>query len=344
MGSRTSLSRSRRLRWLSFCVGGFTLVELLVVIAIIGILVALLLPAVQAAREAARRMSCSNNVKQLALALHNYHDSNKKFPGCYVGRLADGTTAPYTNLNTGRSWMAAILPFIEQNAIFQRIDDKLPVGTGAVGTATYNVNTEISRTVIPGFLCPSDGDNGAGLLGSRANVGDTRAVTNYKACAGSNWGWGDAVCRHTWPSGGINPNSANGLDEGNGIICRNGANRADAWTPMSAVKDGTSNTFAIGEAVPRWCTHTWWWWFNGTSATCGVPLNYKSVAIQTNPAVTLETQWGDWVNNYSFMSQHAGGATFGMCDGSVTFVSNSVDIATYRFLANRGDKQAASLQ
>ena len=107
---------------------------------------------------------------------------------------------------------------------------------------------------------------------------------------------------------------------------------------MAKILDGTSNTFAVGEAVPRWCTHTWWWWFNGTTATCGVPLNYKSINIQTNAAATLETRWGDWGNNYSFMSRHPGGANFGLCDGSVAFVSETIDLTVYRHLANRGDK------
>ncbi|MFH1918976.1 MAG: DUF1559 domain-containing protein, partial [Planctomycetota bacterium] len=223
-------------------------------------------------------------------------------------------------------------------------DFGLPVGGGNPGDATYNVNTEVSRTVVPAFLCPSD-SNQQGLMANRSNVpsggggsgSDSRAITNYKACAGSNWGWGDAVCRHRYVRGGHWPNDWNGLDRGNGIIMRNYNNYRQAWIRFAEIEDGTSNTFAVGEAVPRWCTHTWWWWFNGSTATCGVPLNYVSNAIRTDPARTLETQWTDWPNNYSFMSRHPGGANFALCDGSVTFISDTINMTTYRMLANRGD-------
>lgn len=316
---------------------GFTLVELLVVIAIIGILIALLLPAVQAAREAARRSQCVNNLKQLGVALQNYHDVNRTFPSSY-----NTPPGPYSWQNTGRSWMFAILPYVELQNLHSRTDYGLPVGTGAVGSANYNVNTEISRTVVTTFLCPSDTQNG--LLGSRANVGDARAVTNYKGVAGSNWAWGDPICRHRFASGGAWPNSWNGLDQGNGILMRNNNRYPEGWVKMAGVTDGTSNTFIVGEAVPRWCTHTWWWWFNGTTATCGVPLNYKSLAITTSPGtVTLDTRWGDWQNNYSFMSRHSGGgANFLFADGHVLFINDNINLDTYRFFANRGDGVARS--
>ena len=115
---------------------GFTLVELLVVIAIIGILVALLLPAVQAAREAARRMSCSNNVKQLALAMHNYHDVHKALPfghlyrGIHDGNLTDATGG------SGFGWGYSILPFIEQQTLADQFDPKLPIGDALVSRPT----------------------------------------------------------------------------------------------------------------------------------------------------------------------------------------------------------------
>ncbi|HEX5444026.1 MAG TPA: DUF1559 domain-containing protein, partial [Pirellulales bacterium] len=110
---------------------GFTLVELLVVIAIIGILIALLLPAVQAAREAARRSACNNNMKQLGLALLNYHDVYSSFPQGYVGNTG---TAVASN---GRSWMFAILPYVEQQALQNMTSYLVPLGKGAPGSATY---------------------------------------------------------------------------------------------------------------------------------------------------------------------------------------------------------------
>lgn len=299
---------------------GFTLVELLVVIAIIGVLVALLLPAVQAAREAARRMSCSNNVKQLVLAIHTYHDANGVVPINYGGNQN------YDGNGTGRSWIAGVLPNIEQGNLYNQIVNGANVNNSA--------NLTVSLTVIPTLLCPSDSK--VGKLPERANVGDTRAVNNYKAVAGGNWAWGDHVISQAngrWPS------DANGLDRGNGLICRNSDNQELNWTGLSDVKDGTSNTFAIGEAVPMWCTHSWWYWFNGSTATCGVPLNYR----KNNASINLEAQRHDWPNNYSFFSQHPGGAFFGLCDGSVRFINDNIDVTIYRESATIRSGEVARL-
>jgi prepilin-type N-terminal cleavage/methylation domain-containing protein/prepilin-type processing-associated H-X9-DG protein len=309
----------------------FTLVELLVVIAIIGILIALLLPAVQAAREAARRTQCVNNIKQIVLALHNYHDVYKKFPLNYGG---NGQIFPGT---TGHSWLTGILPFIEQQPLWDQIDFSLPAGDDTAP----NVNTTVAKTVVSAFLCPSDTNEG-GLMNNR-HPGNTNAaffwaINDYKSCAGSNWGWGDPVCRHTWPRGRW-PNSSNGLDQGNGIICRNWGNDPRNQTTISDILDGTTNTFAVGETVAKWCSLTWWWWANGSYATCGIPLNYESNAVRADPSdnITMESQRDDWGNNLSFFSRHPGGANFGLCDGSVRFVSDTIDLTTYRHLANMDD-------
>ena len=164
----------------------FTLV---VVIAIIGILVGLLLPAVQAAREAARRMQCSNNVKQLGLAFHNYHDTHRVFPINFAWRNVPGGGGGGPAIaNTGKSWLQMILPQIEQSTMFNSIDFTV----GLQGT-TPNIikNREIANTVVAAYLCPSDNENNGGRLGSRSDVNvtppGTWGVTNYKACAGSNW-------------------------------------------------------------------------------------------------------------------------------------------------------------
>jgi hypothetical protein len=116
-------------------------------------------------------------------------------------------------------------------------------------------------------------------------------------------------------------------------------------TSAKDVRDGMSNTFMVGEAVPRWCIHTLWWWVNGSTATCGVPLN---APVQSAGCITpgssritqLECAWGDWPNNYSFFSQHSGGAHFGMGDGTVKFVNNTINFDLYRRLAtiDRGDQ------
>jgi prepilin-type N-terminal cleavage/methylation domain-containing protein len=316
-----SLSRARR---------GFTLVELLVVIAIIGILVALLLPAVQAARESSRRSSCGNNLKQLGTAIHNYHDTYKNFPINYSGNNQYNATA------TGRSWMIGILPFMEQKTLHDQVRFDLQLGQADASGALPN--TDVSKTVIATFLCPSDGANGNGSLGSRANLNDVRAITCYKACAGGNWNAGDhgGVTQASGPW----PNNADGLDHGNGIICRNAINDPSNCKNFASVIDGLSNTFAVGETVPAWCQHTWWYWFNGATATCGVPLNYR---VELGDAY-LVSQYGDWGRNYSFFSRHPGGGQFTMCDASTRFFASSIDITLYRSLATVAGGEAVNVR
>lgn len=311
---------------------GFTLIELLVVIAIIAILIALLLPAVQQAREAARRSTCKNNLKQLGLAIHNYHDIHNAFPMCY------GTSIPNTNPpqfaidSRGRSWMMAILPQIDQAPLFNQINHGEPLSRPE--------NQLVAQQVIPAYLCPSDSDNNGKMTG-RANVGNATSpaanlpwgVNNYKMSCGSNWAAGSAsaFAPVTSPTG-RGAGSNNGLDVSNGFMGRNAA--APVMTRTRDITDGLSQTFAIGESIPSRVNHTWWWWFNGTTATNAVPLNY--FVKNTNIAV------GDWPNNYSFGSKHVGGGHFTMGDGSVKFVSENVDLNTYRAVSTISSAEAVN--
>lgn len=287
---------------------GFTLIELLVAIGIISLLIALILPAVQMARESARKMQCRNNLKQLALALHQYHDAFQAFPLNYGN-------GPYTDQNTGASWLQQILPFVDQANLHGKIRFGRPLSDPE--------NTAVAQMAIPLFLCPSDAGN-TGQMSFRSNVSSgTWAVQNYKACAGSNWNWG--LFGPVTSSAGRNANNPDGLDHCNGLICRGGGN-LPTMTRVADVRDGTSHTFALGESVPEWCRHTWWYWFNAVTATCAIPLNYKK-----DPDLQAAME-GDWWHNYSFLSRHSGGAFFGMTDGSVRFVSDSIDRNTYRAL------------
>ncbi len=299
---------------------GFTLIELLVVIAIIAVLIALLLPAVQQARESARRTQCKNNMKQLGLALHNYHDTFNTFPMSYT------TDGIFAYNGRGRSWMAGILPYIDQAPLYNKIDMNAPLHTtGTPIPLPSEPNTDVARTSLAAFLCPSDSGNNNGKLNGRANLpNDYFGVTNYKAVAGNNWAWGSFPYTH--PTG-RNAGSNNGLDAGNGWMCRNNRGSAGPFiTRIRDLTDGTSNVTVVGEALPGRCTHNTWWWFNHTTATCAVPLNYyfKNTAITT----------GDWPNNYSFASQHTGGGHFVMGDGTVKFLSENIDIRLYRNLAS----------
>lgn len=315
---------------------GFTLIELLVVIAIIAILVAILLPAVQQAREAARRSSCKNNMKQLGLAIHNYHDVFEQFPLNYAETFT-------TNRGTV-SWMTTILPYIDQQNLYDNIDFSYginddPRSPNPAGTPINQPsNGWVAKQAIPTFKCPTDTSDP--LMPNRANYGGTWAVNSYKACAGSNWTW--ATWQHRPPAPGAGDrflhNQGHGLDRGNGIIFR-GSGFPYSNT-LKHVTDGPSMTFMVGEAVPKYCQHTWWWWFNGVTATTSIPLNAPPVCSAVDPnqsedANLVACHW-DWQNNYSFISQHAGGGQFTMGDGSVRFISENIDLTTYRALGSMG--------
>ena len=334
----SSPSRARR---------GFTLVELLVVIAIIGILVALLLPAIQAAREAARRTECTNNIKNLALACQNYHDTYSQFPLNYAQW---NMTDPSNGRST--SWLVQVLPFIEQQALYDTIDFNYGVRNDPRNTATPNVsNEEVAFTAIDSFTCPSDTHDGRMAL-NRANYStgangrsNQWGVNNYKGCAGANWGWGSYQVRSGplagTPYGTVD---ANGLDRGNGIFHRGNNDPSPRLRRMAGVTDGTSSTFMIGEAVPAWCTHTWWWWCNGATATTAVPLNVSAVCKDTgNRERDLTDCRGDWPNNYSFMSRHPGGGNFALADASTRFIADSIEINLYRRLGCMVDGEATAV-
>ena len=306
------MKRSRR---------AFTLIELLVVIAIIAILIALLLPAVQQAREAARRTECKNKMKQIGLAIHNYHDTHNTFPMSFT------TDGLFTTVGRGRSWMIGILPFIEQAPLYATLDFSAPLAptatTGALPTP-YTPNTVAAMTVMSAFLCPSDPSSGVGKLTGRSNLSsDAYGVTNYKAVAGNNWAWSSTHGNFTYThTSGRNSGSNNGLDAGNGWMCRNNRAGGPLVTRMRDLTDGTSNVLFVGEALPGRCSHSTWYWFNHTTATCAIPLNYYQKNL-TIPA-------SDWPTNYSFASAHTGGGQFLLGDGAVKFVSENIDLQLYR--------------
>jgi len=277
---------------------GFTLIELLVAIAIIAILIALLLPAVQAAREAARRMQCKNHLKQLCLAMHNYHDVHGTMPLNTSFNASLGPEYPT------RSWIQGILPFVDQTALYDQIEHSAPL----------QENREVAEHVLPLLHCPSDSN--PGRLGNRADVPSDweMGLTNYKSCGGDNWGWG--VFQRASQSGRF-AGKLDGMAWGNGLIC---AGRA--WpitTRFSNVRDGTSNTFALGETVIDMTRWSWWFHSNSVAATCAVPLNYGLLLQDEN----------NWELNNGFMSQHPGGGQFAMVDGSVRMISGAIDLETY---------------
>jgi hypothetical protein len=174
------------------------------------------------------------------------------------------------------------------------------------------------------LLCPSDATSGNGTLTGRANLngGIAYGLSCYKAVCGNNWAWGNFIYQS--PTGRY-PNQQNGLDLGNGWMCRSGGNFTTV-TRMRDLTDGTSNTMMVGEAVAGRCIHTDWFHFNHTTATAAIPLNY----YQINKGITPD----DWPNNYSFASMHVGGGHFLMGDGTVRFISDNISLATYRALSS----------
>ncbi len=290
---------------------GFTLIELLVVIAIIGILIALLLPAVQKIREAAARMQCSNNLKQIGLAAHNYHDVYGHLP-------VDGGPGcgPRATLPNCWSWLARLLPFVEQDNLYNQLGV-------AQGTTMFKAQPLVGSTVKT-YLCPSDKAYGGDPRTDEASIGtsfqSTAIVipigqTNYKGCSGNNWMWGKFA--HL-PSTG----SGDGLNQGNGMFYQADYNRPLRLTDVS---DGLSNTFMAGEDIPEFNCLCDWPFYAHAFGTCAIPPNYN-----TEGAAGIL----DWSNVMGFRSRHTAGLNFAFGDGHVQFISQSIDMPTYWGLAS----------
>jgi prepilin-type N-terminal cleavage/methylation domain-containing protein len=309
---------------------GFTLIELLVVIAIIGILISLLLPAVQKVREAAARAQCANNLKQIGLALHNYHDVNKTLPVAARMTWSGGA-------NPDWSWIAVMLPYLEQQNIY--------VACNVPNDPLWNHMDILSNTLPGGILmCPSDPFGQGSWTNNADSWGMQVGTTNYFACLGANWG-GDPG-PNAWASQGpldlrwCNPGNGtyDGLDYGDGAFYGYqlypwGDNRPG--TRFAAITDGLSQTFLVGEGLVQSCDWNWWAYGNGSIRTCAIAPNATALDGTPYPA------W-DWMNAFCFSSAHVQGVQFVYCDGSVHFVHNSISLANYRAMATKAGGEVAS--
>jgi prepilin-type N-terminal cleavage/methylation domain-containing protein/prepilin-type processing-associated H-X9-DG protein len=321
---------------------GFTLIELLVVIAIIGVLIALLLPAVQSAREAARRAQCTNNLKQIALAMHNYHDTNASFPPQAMN------DAGYSG--TWFGWTQAILPALEQSPLFNSCNFFIGIRQSANYPTVYLAQ-------VSGYLCPTDTASGQGVLRERwwATIdnlnsivdgsplsyitcwGDmkTGSIFDYLSGEGNNFTWG---CNKTF----------------RGIFgeCSDGA-----VIKMADVTDGTSGTFLAGENSTNLNGGLTWANPDANAGTTVVPLNWftnykdgqrepNGDLCEANPGILVTSThqhcYRNYTYNFAFKSYHPGGANFALADGSVRFIKQTINARTYNSLGSRAGGEVVS--
>jgi prepilin-type N-terminal cleavage/methylation domain-containing protein/prepilin-type processing-associated H-X9-DG protein len=323
-------------------IAGFTLVELLVVIAIIGILIALLLPAVQAAREAARRMQCGNNLKQIGLAIHNYHDTNKRLP-VSVSQWVEGPrpavkkiSNPWIVDTTGTGWIIRILPGLEELSLYDQFQPAFGGEFWNGGGVRKPEVRDAMKTVLSVLTCPSDPWAGKttlkqyGLNGSDGAASGQppveAALTSYKGVLGDTRVGGTASI-HT---SSTMPDCHNGALDCNGLFYRNNYQ----WPHrLRDITDGTSKTLMVGEDSPEHNQDSAAFYADGDWASCHAPLNY--LPIPPTP--------DDYANVRSFRSKHPGGAQFTMADGSVQFFAETIDHGLYRAMSTRAQGELVQL-
>ena len=301
---------------------GFTLIELLVVIAIIAVLIALLLPAVQQAREAARRTQCKNIMKQWGLALHNYHGVYNSLP---LGAMGVGSGV----VGNEFGFHVRLLPYIEQGPLYEQFNMSLHYNE-----TTISVNRDLKQQRTPLHFCPS-----ARSEDQIANEADTYTI-HYFGVAGAKGPRPATIGTGNYDHEG-NTTTAYGGFSLNGCLTRN---RTYAFRDIT---DGTTNTFLMGESSDEtrdgW-SMSWRPWTQGASADSAGAAMYACKNVfggigQTGYVFASSSAVGQY-NDVRFGSQHTGGAHFVFADGSVNFVSENIDFATYQAAASRSDGEA----
>ncbi len=315
---------------------GFTLIELLVVIAIIAILIALLLPAVQQAREAARRTECKNHLKQIGLALHNYHDTHRVFP--WGGSVGGDIVALSNTGNNGFSWRVFILPYIDQAPLYNQLSSLNPTSASSSNTTWKALPQHL--TIIPGYICPSEtaGPITSGAPGWTYSPNQA-ALSSYFGSSGASavyptFANGCGLCGNNvnckctdittdWASGWHHASAVDTRKAGSGMFSLRATGVA-----MRDVLDGTSNTLFVGETIRRTDSG------GGEYATVFQWMDPWSMISTVNGINT--PGYGTAYYNQSFASHHEGGAQFLLVDGSVRFISENLDLWTLSYLGTKG--------
>jgi len=311
---------------------GFTLIELLVVIAIIAVLVALLLPAVQQAREAARRTQCRNNLHQLAIAFCNYEETHGVFPPSDIS--GEPNNACWHRADIG--WGILLLPFIEEAPLYRQYDFNSPGARGA--------NLPLSRSYIEQYECPTQGNGDehgrVGRYGTAGLQGNAVALTSYHPCWGTIGGWGIGI----YPKAGT-PYSVSGISFVNSAVT------------VGSVSDGTSQTFLLGETLSSsgnelvlsiqiggyGLVQVWSATDNNLTYPDGEPLGNNitgTTFLASGTGIPMNILVDNWsTDSGHFGSRHEGGAFFAFADSQVRFISENVDFLTYRAISTRAGSE-----
>lgn len=323
------------------CKAGFTLVELLVVISIIGILIALLLPAVQFAREAARKSQCGNHLKQIGLALHGYYNQAGSFPPGGVYYYGAPGVPPTSGIiygfNDRGSILIRLLPYLDQEPLYALYDFRRPTEPQTSTVPLPDGNTLLLSVAVPTYLCPSDVNPKLGYVPNqiqpasyRPSMGPTWTMIDNPKCSCSEiaqWqSYGRPDTDDMAPAG---PFTRLGWD----YVCT-----------IPEVRDGLSNTIFLGEVRAQCSQHVQAGWAhsNQWGAFTQVPINYDScdgTMSHPNGCRRICT----WNTEVGFKSRHPGGAHFVFGDGAVRFISQTIDHWLYQALGDKADGTAITV-